>query len=144
MRMATRFLFFMVLTLFFSSSAFASGICPQPRKTKSAPAIIAARDQTATADLEHGKVLYMSDAKPIACVLCHGAAGDGTGKSGVALIPPPPNFTCKETMQGISAGQMFYITKEGSIGTGMTPYGNTMSEKDIWDVIKYIQATFMK
>jgi caa(3)-type oxidase subunit IV len=29
----------------------------------------------------------------IVCATCHGAAGDGTGAAGLALTPPPANFT---------------------------------------------------
>ncbi len=137
-------LMFIAVLMVFSSSAFAGGNCPQARKTKAAPANIAAMDQTATANVEHGKALYTKDAKPMACMMCHGDAGDGTGKAGASLTPSPLNFTCKETTKDISAGQMFYVIKEGSAGTAMTSFGKTLSDKDIWDVVKYIQATFMK
>ena len=135
---------FLVWFLVFSSSAFAGGVCPQERKTKPAPADIAKLNETAGANLEHGKALYEKDAKPMACKNCHGEAGDGAGKLGMALKPPPLNFTCAETMKAVSAGQMFYTIKNGSTGTGMAQFGATMSDKDIWDTVKYIQSTFMK
>ena len=140
MRLTALLLLFVAI----SSSANAGGVCPQDRKTKAGPVNIVGTDQTAGANLEHGKALYEKDAKPMACKVCHGDAGDGTGKAGASLTPAPLNFTCKETTKGISPGQLFYTIKEGSVGTGMTSFGKTLSDKDIWDVVKYIQATFMK
>lgn len=126
------------------NSAYAGGVCPQDRKTALAPANIIAMDETAGADLGHGKALYEKDAKPMACKNCHGDAGDGAGKLGAALKPSPRNFACAETMKAVSAGQMFYIIKSGSAGTGMVAHGKTLSDKDIWDVVKYIRTTFVK
>lgn len=144
MKISTGFIFFIVVLTLFPGSAIAGGVCPQERKTKAAPANIVGTDQTAGANLDHGKALYEKDAKPMACKVCHGDAGDGTGKAGASLTPTPLNFTCKDTMKGISAGQMFYTIKEGSAGTGMTAFGKTLSDKDIWDVVKYIRTTFVK
>lgn len=123
--------------------AFAT-TCPQERKTPWAPANVVAMDETAGADLNHGKALYEKDAKPMACKNCHGDAGDGAGKLGAALKPGPRNFACAETMKSVSAGQMFYIVKNGSPGTGMVAHGKTLNDKDVWDVVKYIRATFVK
>ena len=137
----------MVAVLFSLSlvgSAFAAAKCPQPRKTKSAPASVAKKDKTAKADAAHGKALYTKKAKPMACKMCHGAKGDGGGKLGKALKPAPRNFTCAATMKKVSAGQMFHIIKNGSPGTGMVAHKKTLKDKDIWDVVKYIRSDLMK
>ena len=118
--------------------------CPQPRKTKSAPGSIAKKDKTKKANAKNGKKIFMKTAKPMACQMCHGPKGDGGGKLGAALKPAPRNFACAATMKKISAGQMFYIIKNGSKGTGMVAHGKTLKDKQIWDVVKYIRTTFMK
>ena len=134
-----------VFSLFAVSSAFAgAGKCPQPRKTKSAPSGTAKMDKTAKADAAKGKVIYMKKAKPMACQMCHGKKGDGGGKLGKALKPSPRDFTCAATMKKVSAGQMFWIIKNGSKGTGMVPHKKTLKDKEIWDVVKYIRSTFVK
>lgn len=120
----------------------ASGPCPQPRKTKSAPANIAKLNKTRGASSENGKKIYNKTAKPMACKMCHGNNGDGKGKLGAALKPNPRNFTCAETMKGISAGQMFWVIKNGSPGTGMVAHKKSLKDKEIWDVVKYIRSTF--
>ena len=134
-----------VFSLFAVSSAFAgAGKCPQPRKTKSAPSGTAKMDKTAKADSAKGKVIYMKKAKPMACQMCHGKKGDGGGKLGKALKPSPRDFTCAATMKKVSAGQMFWIIKNGSKGTGMVAHKKTLKDKEIWDVVKYIRSTFVK
>jgi peptidoglycan hydrolase-like protein with peptidoglycan-binding domain len=125
-----------------SGAKKASGPCPQPRKTKSAPANIARLDKTGGANSENGKKIYNKTAKPMACKMCHGDKGDGKGKLGAALKPNPRNFTCAETMQGVSAGQMFWIIKNGSPRTGMAAHKKSLKDKEIWDVVKYIRSTF--
>jgi mono/diheme cytochrome c family protein len=126
-----------------SSNIKPSGPCPQSRKTKSAPANIAKMDKTGRANLENGKKLYSKAAKPLACKQCHGDQGNGKGKLGAALKPNPRNFTCNETMKDISVGQMFWVIKNGSAGTGMAAHKKTLKDSEIWDVVKYIHTTFM-
>ncbi|MFQ5450202.1 MAG: c-type cytochrome [Nitrospinaceae bacterium] len=134
----------MVFTWFAAASAFAAAQCPQPRKTKSAPASTAKLDKTASADAANGKKIYTKTAKPMACKMCHGDKGDGGGKLGAALKPKPRNFACAATMKKVSPGQMFWVIKNGSAGTGMVAHKKTLKDKEIWDVIKYIRSTWVK
>ncbi len=129
-----------MFTLAMVSSAYA-GKCPQPRKTKSAPTSLVKQDKTKKANKANGKKIYNKTAKPIACKMCHGAKGGGDGKLGKALKPSPRDFTCKKTMKKVSAGQMYWIIKNGSKGTGMAPM--KLKDKEIWDVIKYIREDLM-
>ncbi len=126
-----------------SSAVKSSGPCPQSRKTKSAPSSIAKIDKTGNANLENGKKLYTKMAKPLACKQCHGDKGNGQGKLGAVLKPQPRNFTCKDTMKKVSVGQMFWIIKNGSAGSGMVAHKKTLKDNEIWDLVKYIQSTFM-
>jgi mono/diheme cytochrome c family protein len=129
--------------LLFATSSWAASNCPQPRKTKTAPSNIASMDQTTQADLDNGKKIYEKAAKPLACKMCHGEDGDGMGKLGKALKPNPRNFTCSDTMKDVSAGQMFWIIKNGSPGTGMVAHGKNLKDNEIWDVVKYIRQTWV-
>ena len=141
---------FMVLALTgfgFSRSAWAGGDkgpCPQPRKTKSAPANLLKASSPASASVEEGKKIFEKSAKPMACKMCHGSEGNGAGKLGKALKPQPRNFTCSDTMKHVSPGQMYWIIKNGSKGTGMVAHGKTLKDKQIWDVVKYIETKFVK
>jgi mono/diheme cytochrome c family protein len=131
----------------FSSAAWAGGDkgpCPQPRKTKTAPANLVNASIPASASAEAGKEIFEKSAKPMACKMCHGKKGDGAGKLGMALNPKPRNFTCSKTMNNVSPGQMFWVIKNGSKGTGMVAHGKTLKDKQIWDVVKYIETQFVK
>ena len=129
----------------FSTAAWAGdGPCPQPRKTKSAPANLAKASIPASASVEAGKKIFEKTAKPMACKMCHGKEGNGAGKLGMALNPKPRNFTCSKTMKQVSPGQMFWVIKNGSKGTGMVAHGKTLNDKQIWDVVKYIETQFVK
>jgi mono/diheme cytochrome c family protein len=130
--------------LLFATSTWAGSKCPQPRKTKSAPSNIASMDKTAKADAKNGAKIYAKKAKPLACQMCHGKKGDGMGKLGKALKPNPRDFTCSDTMKNVSAGQMFYIIKNGSAGTGMVAHKKTLKDKEIWDVVKYIRQSWVR
>ena len=63
---------------------------------------------------------------------------------GKALKPIPRNFTCSDTMKDVSAGQMFWIIKNGSPGTGMVAHKKTLKDKEIWDVVKYIRQSWVR
>ena len=120
----------------------ASGICPQNRKTRSAPSRYLKKANPlpdSPANLAQGERLYYKDAKPTTCALCHGLKGNGNGSLASALDPPPRNFTCTELMETIPDGQMFWIIKNGSKGTGMPVHKETLSDKDIWQLIRFIR-----
>ena len=88
--------------------------------------------------LKKGEVLYMAEAKPIQCLHCHGARGDGTGELGLQANPPARNFTCAETMKNVSDGQMFWTIKNGIEGTAMPAYSD-LADWKIWVLIHYVR-----
>jgi mono/diheme cytochrome c family protein len=47
-------------------------------------------------------------------------------------------------MKSVSPGQMFWVIKNGSKGTGMVAHGKKLNDKQIWDVVKYIDTQFVK
>lgn len=119
-----------------------SGVCPQPRQTKQAPPEFQRLTNpipATEANIQAGKRLFQETAKPLACKQCHGEKGDGRGPLGAALVPPPRNFTCSDTMKTISDGQMFWIIKHGSPGTGMMAFAN-LSDQEVWQLIQYIRT----
>jgi mono/diheme cytochrome c family protein len=119
-----------------------SGVCPQPRSTQTAPSEFLAMVNplpASAAQVQAGRKLFMETAKPLACMNCHGTRGDGAGALGAGLIPPPRNFTCGQTMKEIPDGQLFWIIKNGSPGTGMMAFAG-MPDDEVWQVIGYIQS----
>jgi mono/diheme cytochrome c family protein len=96
-------------------------------------------------DLENGKLAYTTN-----CLTCHGEAGDGKGPVGVALQPPPRDFSTgdfvfdadKDGEKGSDA-DLVAVVKNGAMAYGgspiMTPWAH-LPEKDIQDVIAYIRT----
>lgn len=120
----------------------ASGICPQNRKTQTAPTRYLKKKNplpNSPENIAGGKLLYFKEAKPTACGLCHGLRGNGNGRLAKGLNPPPRNFTCAELMDSISDGQLFWIIKNGSRGTAMPVHKDTMSDQKIWQLIRFIR-----
>jgi mono/diheme cytochrome c family protein len=125
-----------------ASSGAPSGVCPQPRKTVKAPEEFLAKTNPLPASagtINAGKTLFLQTAKPLACAQCHGEKGDGQGQLGAALVPPPRNFTCGQTMKDIADGQLFWIIKNGSPGTGMMAFAG-MPDEEVWQLVHYIRS----
>jgi mono/diheme cytochrome c family protein len=113
--------------------------CPQTRSTTKAPEELYNKTNPIenTADnIEKGRLLFQLDAQPT-CTVCHGS-GNGLGMMSGGLNPPPRNFTCKETMESISDGQLFWIIKNGSPGTGMSSFEN-LNDQEIWQLVHFIR-----
>lgn len=141
-----------------------AGQCPEPRATPRAPDSHYSRVNPlpATAvNLERGRTLYHEETRQGSCASCHGVAGDGLGTAGRGLDPPPRNFTCAETMAGITDGQLYWVIESGSgeyhaassqgaqrverPGRGAPPtamrgYGNVLSSTETWQLVLYIRS----
>jgi len=118
------------------------GSCPQVRFTVSAPDEFLKLENPLKPDslnLFAGESLFHTDAQPTACKICHGSTGNGMGMMAPGLNPPPRNFSCSKTMDNISDGQMFWVVKNGSPGTGMVAY-KSLSDKQIWQIILYLRT----
>jgi mono/diheme cytochrome c family protein len=117
------------------------GACVQQRKTAKAPDEFLSMMNplpVSAGTIAAGKALFLKTAQPVACVLCHGEQGDGKGPMGAALVPPPRNFTCGAMMKDIPDGQLFWIIKNGSPGTGMMSYAG-LPDAQVWQLIQYIR-----
>lgn len=117
------------------------GICPQTRTAPPAPDKIAQKKNPFESNAKNfikGESLYQWTAEPNPCKTCHGPEGNGLGMMAHGLQAMPRNFTCTETMKEVSDGQMFWIIRNGSGGTGM-PAFKFLSDDDIWKLILYIR-----
>ena len=136
---------FVVFLVFGSPPVFADkpdkAQCPQKRTTPAAPKkyLEFKNPLELTAKrLKKGEVLYMAKAQPMQCLHCHGARGDGTGELGLQANPPARNFTCAKTMKNVSDGQMFWVIKNGIVGTAMPAYSD-LADWQIWVLIHYVR-----
>lgn len=114
--------------------------CPQPRFTGKAPDNYYRLQnplQPGKVTLNAGRKLYEKGSRPD-CAACHGKKGDGRGVMAYMFDPPPRNFACAETINGIPDGQLFWITKYGSPGTGMPDHKN-LSDEQLWQLVLYLR-----
>lgn len=86
-----------------------------------------------------GERLYQGWAS---CFYCHGIAGDGKGTAANKLRPhPPADFTNCDLHRVRSDGELFWVLKHGSPGTGMVghiPW--KLSEEEGWKVVAYLRT----
>lgn len=145
-KQANIFTFILILFLQFAGIRIANGEqtslrCPEPRNTQKAPPeyynLINPLEAN-TENIKKGKMLYQMKAKPMACKYCHGKTGDGNGPMAKGINPPPRNFTCAKTINGVPDGQLFWIIKNGSPETEMFSY-NKLKDDEIWKIILYIR-----
>lgn len=117
------------------------GFCPQKRYTAQAPDDIRNKPNPLEPSREilySGESLFQVEVQPVACKICHGVNGNGLGIMAQGLNPPPRNFNCKETMKEISDGQLFWIIRNGSPGTGMPAFKN-LDDRQIWQIVHYLR-----
>ncbi|MGD9852458.1 MAG: cytochrome c [Nitrospirales bacterium] len=78
------------------------------------------------------------------CVNCHGKSGKGDGPAGAVLNPGPRDFTNCKFHKKRKDGELMWVIKNGSPGTGMVPLvPATISEEEAWKVIAY-ERSFCK
>ena len=133
--------FYMILLLVLTEIALAKGDCPQNKRTQSAPTKILKIENPIPENqlnIKAGESLYQGKAKPIACKTCHGINGNGIGDPSFESNPMPRNFTCTETMDILSDGQLFWIIKNGSKNTSMFSFSD-LSDNEIWQLVHYIR-----
>ncbi len=75
------------------------------------------------------------------CFTCHGNEGKGDGPAGAALEPAPRDFTNPEFHKVRTEGEMFWVIKNGSPGTGMIAYTPAIiTEDEAWLTILFEQS----
>ncbi len=84
-----------------------------------------------------GKSLFQAS-----CAACHGFEADGKGPAAMAFTPPPRSFTNPDERwtQGTEPHQVFRSTRDGVPGTGMAPFGASLSDADIWAITHYLTS----
>ena len=88
-----------------------------------------------------GKALYEGKGT---CFNCHGKAGDGQGEAGKILNPSPRDFTNCKFHKKRKDGELFWVIKNGSAGTGMVSLiPAAITEDEAWHVINY-ERSFCK
>ena len=84
--------------------------------------------------IEAGKKIYFGKGL---CVTCHSKNGKGVRLPGHS----PRNFTDEKWQESRTDGELMWILKNGSPGTGMPiRVGKVITEEEGWNVIQYIRS----
>jgi len=73
------------------------------------------------------------------CVACHGAAGVAREQWVNGTEPQPPYLL--DATQLFSPRELFWIAKNGIKMTGMPSWENSMSDRQIWNVVAWLEAS---
>ena len=72
------------------------------------------------------------------CFNCHGKEGKGDGPAGAILDPSPRDFTNCKFHKKRKDGELFWVIKNGSAGTGMVSLiPAAINEEEAWNIINY-------
>ena len=78
------------------------------------------------------------------CKVCHGEQGDGKTFSANVLMPPPKNFTAKNTKEKLTRSRMIHAITHGQPNTAMMAWEKVLNEQEIYSVVSYIRKELMK
>ena len=78
------------------------------------------------------------------CFNCHGKEGKGNGPAGAMLNPSPRDFTNCKFHKKRKDGELMWVIKNGSPGTGMVSLiPAAVTEEEAWHIINY-ERSFCK
>ncbi len=86
---------------------------------------------------EKGQHLYEGKG---ACLNCHGYTGEGDGPVAAELKPPPRDFHDRGFWRQRTEGEIFWVIKHGVKGTSMIGFGDQLSDKEIWSIVRYLRG----
>jgi len=73
------------------------------------------------------------------CATCHGAGGRGNGPLATQLQPRPADLASGH-LAGHTDGDIYQWVTQGIPGTGMPAFSGTLSQEEIWSVIRYVRT----
>jgi mono/diheme cytochrome c family protein len=101
-----------------------------------ASAARAANPVPATVDsVARGHDLYLAN-----CAACHGTSGAGDGLAAAGWVPGPGDLSLSVPTR--SDGEIAYMIAVGTVATRMPAFSTTLSERDRWDLVNYLRATW--
>ena len=84
--------------------------------------------------LDSGGMTFNGD-----CAFCHGQDGRTPTDVGQAMYPRVPSLASPEVQQWSDA-ELFWIIRNGNRFTGMGAFGKTLTDDQIWDLVRYVRS----
>ena len=80
----------------------------------------------------------------IVCASCHGATGEGNGPAGVALDPPPANFTDPEFWATRDMDRIVQVIRDGAASVGGSPlmvaWSSSFTDEQIQQLAEHVAS----
>ncbi|MBI1880341.1 MAG: c-type cytochrome, partial [Chloroflexi bacterium] len=86
-----------------------------------------------------GRALWTENCQP-----CHGPTGQGDGPASQSIPDPLPDFSNPAAAQQYVPNNNFNVIKNGRIDKLMPPWGNKLSDAQIWDLTAYVWSLGVK
>jgi cytochrome c oxidase cbb3-type subunit 3 len=97
------------------------------------------RGKSEEGDPEKGRSLFTKY-----CASCHGESGDGEGPMADILTPRPKSLLGSDIAASIADVDLFFTIMGGGRAMGlsdqMPAWGGVLSEREVWDIVRYIRA----
>lgn len=103
------------------------------RAVKTRAAGIQAPDLEQEARIQNGSRLYRAH-----CVQCHGGPGVAPQPYALGLNPAPAALVATARLR--TAGEIFWITRQGIKMTGMPAWQYRLTDDEIWDVVAFLRV----
>jgi mono/diheme cytochrome c family protein len=84
--------------------------------------------------LDSGGMTFNGD-----CAFCHGQDGKTPTDVGQAMYPRVPSLASPEVQQWSDA-ELFWIIRNGNRFTGMGAFGKTLTDNQVWDLVRFIRS----
>jgi len=91
-------------------------------------------ESVSAADISAGFCAYETH-----CVACHGAAGVARQQWVSGMEPQPPYLI--DVTQRFTPSELFWIVRNGIKMTGMPSWRNSMSDRETWNVVAWLEAS---
>lgn len=72
------------------------------------------------------------------CLPCHGLTGRGDGPTAETIPNPLPDFSDPQTGRQLVPAEYFNIIKNGRMDQMMPPWGNRLTDAQIWDAAAFV------
>ena len=72
------------------------------------------------------------------CAMCHTPVGRTATPMAVGFNPQPPTFG--KDADDMTAGELFWVAKNGIRFTAMPAWGPSRSDKELWDVVEFLMT----
>src|SRR5579863_1417061 len=84
--------------------------------------------------LDSGGMTFNGD-----CAFCHGQDGKTPSDVGKGMYPRVPSLGSPDVQQ-YSDAELFWIIQNGNRFTGMSAFGKSLTDSQIWDLVRFIRS----